>query len=73
MSNNNSSSGGIGFLGLLNIVFITLKLVGTITWSWWIVLIAVWLPICLLLSFCVVYLLCFFVGNLFKKENEENG
>jgi hypothetical protein len=37
MSNNNSSSssGGIGFLGLLTIVFITLKLTGHITWSWW--------------------------------------
>lgn len=38
MSNNtssSSSSSGIGFLGLLTIVFITLKLTGHITWSWW--------------------------------------
>ena len=27
-----TSSGGIGFVGLLTIVFIVLKLVGTITW-----------------------------------------
>ena len=39
----NSSSGGIGFLGLLAIVFITLKLVGTITWSWWWVLAPIWI------------------------------
>jgi ABC-type sugar transport system permease subunit len=41
MSNNNnntSSSGGIGFLGLLTIVFITLKLLNVITWSWFWVL-----------------------------------
>ena len=34
MSNNTI----IGFVGLLTIVFITLKLIGTITWSWWWVL-----------------------------------
>jgi hypothetical protein len=28
----------IGFLGLLTIVFITLKLTNIITWSWWLVL-----------------------------------
>ena len=31
----NSSSSGIGILGLLGIVFVTLKLTGYITWSWW--------------------------------------
>ena len=29
-----NSSGGIGFFGLLTIVFIILKLCGVITWSW---------------------------------------
>jgi len=35
---NNSSSGGIGFVGLLTIVFIVLKLTSVIDWSWWWVL-----------------------------------
>ena len=35
---SNSSSSGIGFIGLLQIVFITLKLTGFIAWSWWFVL-----------------------------------
>lgn len=35
--NSNTSGGGIGFVGLLTIVFITLKLAGVITWSWWLV------------------------------------
>ena len=35
--NNNTIGGGIGFVGLLTIVFITLKLTGVITWSWWLV------------------------------------
>lgn len=35
---NSSSSGGIGFVGLLTIVFIVLKLTNFIQWSWWWVL-----------------------------------
>jgi hypothetical protein len=44
MSNNSSSSssGGIGFGGLLTIVFITLKLCNVIDWSWWWVLAPIW-------------------------------
>ena len=40
---SSSSSGGIGFTGLLTIVFITLKLLGYIHWSWWWVLSPVWI------------------------------
>lgn len=39
------TNGGIGFGGLLTIVFITLKLTGVITWSWWWVLCPVWIPL----------------------------
>lgn len=44
MSRHETHSGGIGFMGLLTIVFITLKLIGTISWSWWWVLSPLWLP-----------------------------
>ena len=37
-----ASSGGIGFGGLLTIVFIVLKLTGYIAWSWWWVLAPLW-------------------------------
>ena len=44
MSNtSSSSSGGIGFVGALTIVFIVLKLLGKITWSWWWVLSPLWI------------------------------
>lgn len=45
MSNNNSksSSGGIGFVGLLTILFIGLKLTNNIDWSWWWVLSPIWI------------------------------
>ena len=32
---NSNSSGGIGFFGMLTILFIGLKLTGHIDWSWW--------------------------------------
>lgn len=41
---NSSSSGGIGFGGLLTVLFIALKLTGHITWSWWWVFAPLWLP-----------------------------
>ena len=43
-SNNNSSSAGIGFWGLLTIAFIVLRLTKTIAWSWWWVLAPIWIP-----------------------------
>ena len=49
-------SGGIGFAGLLAIVFITLKLLGKIDWSWWWVLAPVWVPLALGLILLVVAL-----------------
>lgn len=42
MANNSNNSGGIGFIGLLTIVFITLKLTNYIDWSWWLVLAPIW-------------------------------
>lgn len=45
MKQSNSSSGGIGFCGLLAIVFITLKLCGIIKWSWWWVTSPLWIPV----------------------------
>ena len=38
-----SSSGGVGAVSLLTIVFIVLKLTGYIAWSWWWVLSPLWI------------------------------
>lgn len=37
--------GGIGFLGVLTILFIALKLLGKISWSWVWVLSPIWIPV----------------------------
>ena len=43
MSDSTSSSGGIGFAGLLTVLFIGLKLTGHVAWSWWWVLSPLWI------------------------------
>jgi hypothetical protein len=55
MSNNSSSSSsGIGFAGLLTIVFITLKLTGVIAWSWWWVLSPLWIGFAIVLALLIL-------------------
>jgi hypothetical protein len=51
MSDSKSSSGGIGFLGLLTIAFIVLKLCKVIAWSWLWVLAPTWIPLALAILF----------------------
>lgn len=51
--NNNSSSGGLGFGAVLGIVFIVLKLVGVINWSWWWVLSPFWISFVLIILFAL--------------------
>ena len=57
MGESSSSSNGIGFVGLLTIVFITLKLLDKITWSWWWVLAPIWISILLLIIILLIVLL----------------
>ena len=42
-NNESKSSGGIGFVGLLTLLFIGLKLTDYIDWSWWWVLSPIWI------------------------------
>ena len=55
MSNkrNSSSSSGIGILGVLQIVFLVLKLTGLITWSWAVVLIPLWISLGIFVIFLI--------------------
>jgi Flp pilus assembly protein TadB len=50
--NNNS----IGFFGLLTLIFITLKLTGYIDWSWWLVLMPLFIPVIIIFTILVIML-----------------
>lgn len=56
-------SSGIGFPGLLTIVFIVLKLTNVIDWSWWLVTSPIWGGIALLIIGFVIYLIILAIIN----------
>jgi hypothetical protein len=45
MSDKKTTSNGIGIGMILFLIFMTLKLTGHITWSWWWVTAPLWIPI----------------------------
>jgi len=58
MSNNSSSSsGGVGFFGLMFLIFMTLKLTGFIDWSWWWVTAPLWGGFALIFIIVIIFAL----------------
>jgi len=47
---SSSSSSGVGFFGLLTILFITLKLTNYVAWSWWWVFAPIWGPFAIIIA-----------------------
>ena len=72
MSNNKTtvSPSGIGAMGLLGVVFVTLKLLGitaVATWSWWWVTAPFWGGLAIVLSIILIAALCIGVMAVFSK------
>lgn len=63
---SNSSSSGIGFPGLLTVLFIGLKLTGHITWPWVWVLSPLWISALIFLAIIAVILIFAIIGGAFK-------
>lgn len=64
-----AASGGIGFTGLLTILFIALKLTGHIDWSWKWVLAPIWISAILVIVAIVVALaLAAYTGQLSRRR-----
>jgi len=51
-----NSSGGIGFFGMLTILFIGLKLAGFVSWSWLWVLSPLWIPGIVIIAILIIAL-----------------
>ncbi len=76
MSDSNSgSSGGISLGGAVFIVFLVLKLTGTIDWSWWWVTSPLWIGVSLLLAIALGGLLIAAFASLcvyvFEKRKDK--
>jgi uncharacterized protein (DUF983 family) len=63
---SSSSSGGIGFTGMLTILFIGLKLTGQITWSWWWVLSPLWISALIVFGIIGILLLIAAIAEVTK-------
>ena len=58
---------GIGFSGLLAILFIAFKLAGIINWSWWWVLCPLWAGIAIILGIAGIGIISIFITEYVKQ------
>lgn len=57
------NKGSIGFASLLCLVFIVLKLLGVITWSWLWVLSPIWISTIIAIALIIIYVLIKILGR----------
>ena len=62
-NNNNNTSGGIGLGMILFLIFMTLKLTGNITWSWWYVTLPLWGPLLLVIAIFAIAGIAYVMKN----------
>lgn len=56
--NTNNSSSGIGVFGLLGVLFVALKLMSVVNWSWWLVLLPFYGGIALFFLVLAIIFIC---------------
>ncbi len=66
MSDVYTTSGGIGFVGVLTILFIALKLLNIIDWSWWWILSPIWISIIVTLSIIFIMIAIYCIVECFS-------
>lgn len=71
MSEKSSASGGIGVVGLLGVVFVTLKLTGYINWSWWYVTLPFWGGLALVVVLLVIVFIWMAVVEIIKEKDRK--
>ena len=67
---SSASSGGIGFCGLLTIVFIILKLTNNIDWAWGWVFAPLWMIPAIILAIYLIVVLAAVIANLFGSRSK---
>jgi hypothetical protein len=63
MSVSTNNDGGIGFVGLLTVLFIGLKLTNYIAWSWWWVLSPLWITAAVFATIGLIAILVIFLTD----------
>ena len=73
-NNNTPVNGGVGFGGLLGLIFIVLKLCKVINWPWIWVLAPIWIPLAFILLLgivLIIMILCQKTNKNYPEEEEE--
>lgn len=65
--NTKTTTSGISLLGVLQIIFIVLKLCGLIDWSWWKVFIPMWVDLGIIAGFLLLYLVILIIAYIYDK------
>lgn len=60
---NSNVYNGIGFFGLLQVVFIALKVAKVIDWSWWLVFLPTWIDLGLFLIVIIIVIIIAITSN----------
>lgn len=69
MSNSGSSS-GIGLPGIFLVLFVALKLMGYINWSWWCVLSPIWITFAIAMLLIAVYFVLMVIQDVGCKARK---
>ena len=69
-SNSTTTQVGPGFLGILALIFITLKLIGYISWPWLWVLSPLWIPLAIVLAIFALIAIAYMLYIVVALINE---
>lgn len=67
--NTKTTTTGVSLLGVLQIIFIVLKLCGLIDWSWWKVFIPMWIDLGIIAGFLLLYLVVLVIAYIYDKHS----
>ena len=72
MNDKSGVSGGIGFVGILQIVFIVLKLCKVISWNWWIVMLPMIISVGLAIVILIVCLAIVVIQGIYDSKHPDH-
>lgn len=61
----------VGFFGLLGLLFIALKLMGFVAWSWWFVLAPLWAPTAIVFGSIALVLVVAALAAVFSSRRRD--
>lgn len=67
--NTKTTTTGVSLLGVLQIIFIVLKLCGLIDWSWWKVFIPMWIDLGIIAGLLLLYLVILIIAYIYDKHS----